>query len=69
MIKRNMIQISPELHSYLASHGQFGERFEDIIVRLIGVDKLKAFTEDRDTKVYSKDDVDSRKTKKRRGGK
>jgi len=37
-----------------------------IILRLIG-DKIKIPTGDRPTKVYSKDDVDSKKTKRKKG--
>ncbi len=62
------IQVTDEFHSYLASHGKFGDRMEDILIRLLG-DKFKFPTGDRPTKVYSKDDVDSRKTKKKRGEK
>lgn len=58
------IQVSDEFHSYLAAHGRFGERMEDIILR-IGGDKFKVPTGDNPTKIYDKKDVDSRKTKKR----
>jgi len=57
------ILISDEFHSYLVGHGQFGERFEDILIRLLG-DKIKFLTGDVPTKVYSKNDVDSKKTKR-----
>ncbi len=60
------IQVSDEFHSYLASHGQFGDTMEAILTRLIGVDKLKAFTGDKVRKIYKKDDVDTRATKKAR---
>lgn len=59
------IQVSDEFHAYLQSHGRFGERMEDIILRLAG-DKLRIPTGDRPTKTYSKEDVDSRKYKKQR---
>ena len=59
------IQVSDEFHAMLQTHGRFGERMEDIILRL-GGDKFKIPTGDRPTKVYSKDDVDSKKTKKKR---
>lgn len=58
------IQVSDEFHSYLAEHGRFKDTMEDILIRLIGEDKMKTFTGDREKKVYSKDDVDSRKTKR-----
>jgi len=59
------IQVSDEFHSYLTDHGQFKETFEHILIRLIGVDKMKTFTGDRPSEVYDKKDVDSKKTKRR----
>ena len=58
------IQVSDEFHSYLAEHGKFEDTMEDILIRLIGVDKMKSFSGDRERKVYSGDDVDSQKTKR-----
>lgn len=60
------IRVSNEFKARLASHGQFGERFEDILIRLLGKDFEETATGDKDTKVYSKEFVDSKKTKKRR---
>lgn len=59
------IRVTNEFKARLATHGQFGERFEDILIRLLGDKFMNIATGDRDTKVYSKDDVDSRKTKRR----
>ena len=59
------IQVTDEFHSYLATHGRFGERMEDIILRIAG-DKFKIPTGDRPTETYSPDDVDSKKTKIKR---
>jgi len=58
------IQVSDEFHSYLAEHGRFKDTMEDILIRLIGVDKMKSFTGDRPTKLYDQGDVDTRKTKR-----
>jgi len=66
MIPHKLIRVSPEFHSRLASHGQFGERFEDILIRLLGKNFTDTATGDKVTKKYSKDDVDSKKTKKKR---
>jgi len=63
------IQVSNEFHSYLAEHGKFKDTMEEILIRLIGVDKMKTFSGDREKKVYDKKDVDSKKEKKKRGGK
>ena len=66
------IQVSDEFHCYLAEHGKFKDTMEDILIRLIGVDKMKAFSGDRLTKSYSKKDTDTLKTRKnlaKRGGK
>ncbi len=32
------ISVSPEFKSILSRHGRFGERFEDILIRLLGKD-------------------------------
>ena len=59
-----LIRVSPEFHARLASHGQFGERFEDILIRLLGDKFVNTATGDRDTKMYDKKDVDSKKTER-----
>ncbi len=65
-----LIRVSREFHDRLGTHGKFGERFEDILIRLLGKDFEETATGDRKTETYSKDDVDSKKTKiKRREGK
>lgn len=70
MTDTKLIRVSNEFHSRLKTHGKFGERFEDILIRLLGDKFMNTTTGDRDTKVYDKKDVDSRKTKKtKRGGK
>ena len=66
MDNTKLIRVSNEFHFRLASHGKFGERFEDILIRLLGKDFEETATGDRDTKVYSVDDVDSKKTKSKR---
>ncbi len=58
------IRVTKEFKSRLATHGQFGERFEDILIRLLGDKFMNTATGDRDTKVYSRGDVDSKKTKR-----
>ncbi len=58
------IRVSNEFKARLSTHGQFGERFEDILIRLLPKEFLETATGDRDTVRYSRDDVDSRKTKK-----
>jgi len=59
------ITVSPEFKERLASHGRWGERLEDILIRLLGKEWLNTSTGDRPSKIYSKDDVDSKKTKRR----
>lgn len=60
------IRVTNEFKARLATHGQFGERFEDILIRLLGDKFMNTATGDRDTKVYDVKDVDSRKTNKAR---
>jgi len=60
------IRVSNEFKVWLASHGRFGERFEDILTRLLKIHILGVSTGDVPKKIYSKEDVDSRKTKKKR---
>ena len=60
------IRVTNEFKARLALHGRFGERFEDILLRLLPKEFMESATGDRPTKVYSKDDVDSRKTKAKR---
>ena len=64
------ILISDEFHARLSSHGRFGERFEDILIRLLGKKFEETATGDGITKdSYSADDVDSKKTKLERAKK
>ena len=58
------IRVSNEFKNRLATHGRFGERFEDILIRLLGDKFMNTATGDRDTKVYDLKDVDSQKTKR-----
>ena len=60
------IRVTNEFKDRLATHGKFGERFEDILIRLLGKNFEETATGDRPTKTYSEDDVDSRKTKANR---
>ena len=60
------IRVSNEFKARLGNHGRWGERFEDILIRLLGKDFEETATGDKDTRTYSQDDVDSRKTKKTR---
>ncbi len=60
------IRVSNEFKARLSTHGQFGERFEDILIRLLPKEFLETATGDRDTTRYSKDDVDSKRTQKKR---
>jgi len=66
MVKQKMIKVSPEFHNRLKFHGRFGERFEDILIRLLGKDFEETATGDGKSKTYSADDVDSKKTKLQR---
>ena len=66
MVKQKLIRVSPEFHDRLASHGRFGERFEDILIRLLGKDFEETATGDKTKETYSKDDIDSKKTKLKR---
>lgn len=59
------ISVSPQFKDRLSSHGRFGERFEDILIRLLGKNFEETATGDRKSETYSKDDVDSKKTKKK----
>ncbi|MCH8954804.1 hypothetical protein IIA28_05720 [candidate division KSB1 bacterium] len=54
-----------DFKAHLESHGRYGERHQDIITRIMG-DKWKVSSGDNKGEKYSKDDVDSRKTKKKR---
>lgn len=62
------IRVEISFKTHLESHGKYGERHQDILERLMG-DNWKIPTGDREKKVYNKDDVDSRATRKKRGGK
>jgi len=57
------ITVSPEFKERLANHGRWGERLEDILIRLLGKEWLNKNTGDRLSETYSKDDVNSKKTK------
>ena len=50
---------------HLERHGRYGERHQDILVRLMA-DNWKVAKGDVPSETYSKDDVDSKKTKKKR---
>lgn len=64
------ITTSKVFKSILALHGIYGETQEQILLRLLPEDFTTKFTGDkRITKIYSKEDVDSFKTKKRMGEK
>ena len=70
MVDRNnttTIRVTNEFKARLSTHGKFGERFEDILIRLLGDNFMNTATGDRDIKVYSGADVDSKKTKINRG--
>ena len=58
--------MSREFHERLGTHGKFGERFEDILIRLLGKDFEETATGDRNKVTYNKEDVDAKKTKIRR---
>ena len=58
------IRVTNEFKSMLATHGQFGERFEDILIRLLGKKFLQSSTGDKDTTSYTKEDTDTKRTKK-----
>ena len=63
------IRVSNELKARLSSHGKFGERFEDILIRLLGKDFMETATGDGIKETYSAKDVDSKKTKLKRAKK
>lgn len=58
------IRVSHEFKARLSTHGRFGERFEDILIRLLGKEFEESATGDRAIKTYSAKDVDSKKYKK-----
>lgn len=60
------IRVSNEFKARLGTHGQFGERFEDILIRLLGDKFMNTATGDKDTKMFTKEDTDTAKTKKAR---
>ncbi len=62
---RSTLVVSQEFRNWLETLGQFGDTHEAILRRVIG-NKFKIPTGDRPKKVYSKDDVDNKKTKKGR---
>lgn len=61
------ITVRKMFKSILGLHGIYGETQEQILLRLLPDDFTTKFTGDkRITKIYSKEDVDSFKTKKNR---
>lgn len=61
------ITVTKVFKSILALHGIYGETQEQILLRLLPDDYATKFTGDkRITKIYSKEDVDSLKTKNKR---
>ncbi len=60
------IRVTNEFKARLGGHGRFGERFEDILIRLLGKGFEETVTGDKKAGTYSKDDVDSKKTKIKR---
>lgn len=68
MVEQNnttTIRVTNEFKQILGLHGQFGERYEDILLRLLPKDFLTKFTGDRkNTKSYDPKDVDSKKYKR-----
>lgn len=60
------IRVSKTFRDWLVSHGKYGDTHEQILIRLIGEDIYKP-SGDRATKTYSAKDVDSKKTKLKRG--
>ena len=58
------IRVTNEFKEKLATHGRFGERFEDILLRLLPREFLESVTGDKLMKMYDKKDVDSKKTKR-----
>ncbi len=60
------IRITHGFKARLASHGRFGERFEDILIRLLGKNFEQTATGDKQNKTYKAEDIDSKKTKEKR---
>lgn len=61
------ITVTKMFKSVLALHGIYGETQEAILLRLLPDDFATKFSGDkRITKIYSKEDVDSLKTKNKR---
>ena len=60
------IRVTNEFKDRLALHGQFGERFEDILIRLLGKGFEETATGDKKPKSYPKDHVNTRSTNKAR---
>ena len=63
------IRVTNEFKARLGNHGQWGERFEDILIRLLGKGFEETATGDKTPKSYPKDFVDTKKTKKKQGEK
>lgn len=60
------IRVSNEFKARLSTHGRFGERFEDILLRLLPKEFEESATGDSATKTYDSKDVDSKKYKQKR---
>lgn len=65
------IRVTNEFKQILGLHGRFGERYEDILLRLLPNDFLTKFTGDRKKKINYSKDIDSKKYKRadKTGGK
>ena len=57
------IQVTKTFKDWLVAQGKYGDTHEQILIRLIGEDMYK-HSGDRPTKVYTKEDTDTAKTKK-----
>lgn len=66
MAATKFIRVNSAFHARLASHGQFGDTMESILIRLLGKKFIETVTGDREKKTYDKKYVDSRKTNKAR---
>ena len=63
------IQVTKTFKDWLVAHGRYGDTHEQILIRLIGEDMYKPSGDNKDTKIYSADDTDTRATKKKQGEK
>lgn len=60
------IRVTYAFKDRLATHGKFGERFEDILIRLLGKDFEESVSGDGVVETYNEEDIDSKKTKIKR---